>query len=61
MMINEAVRTLIAALLWVGALFTGLLWKAALMLFAWYIRDMTRFTQIDGSIAAMFEVRIAGT
>jgi membrane protein len=36
---------------WIGALFTGLLWKIALEGFSWYIRDMTRFTQVNGSIA----------
>jgi membrane protein len=37
---------------WVGALVTGLLWKLALEGFSWYIRDMTRFTRVNGSIAA---------
>jgi membrane protein len=38
---------------WIGALVTGLLWKAGLEGFSWYIRDMTRFTQVNGSIAAV--------
>jgi len=37
---------------WIGALVTGLLWKLALEGFSWYIRDMTRFTRVNGSIAA---------
>ena len=38
---------------WIGALVTGLLWKGVLEAFSWYIRDMTRFTQVNGSIAAV--------
>jgi len=38
---------------WVGALVTGLPWKAGLEGFSWYVRDMTRFTQVNGSIAAV--------
>ncbi len=38
---------------WIGAVVTGLLWKGALELFSWYIRDMTRFTRVNGSIAAV--------
>lgn len=38
---------------WIGAVVTGLLWKGALELFSWYMRDMTRFTQVNGSIAAV--------
>ena len=38
---------------WVGALLTGLLWKGALLALSWYMRDMTRFTQVNGSIAAV--------
>lgn len=38
---------------WVGALVTGLLWKGALALFSWYVRDMTHFTRVNGSIAAV--------
>jgi len=38
---------------WVGAVFTGLLWKGALEGFSWYMRDMSRFTRVNGSIAAV--------
>jgi len=38
---------------WIGALVTGLLWKGALEAFSWYIRDMGRFTRVNGSIAAV--------
>ena len=38
---------------WVGAFMTGLLWKGALEAFAWYMRDMTRLTRVNGSIAAV--------
>ncbi len=38
---------------WPGALLTGVLWKGALEAFSWYIRDMTRFTRVNGSIAAV--------
>ena len=38
---------------WIGALITGLLWKGALEAFSWYMRDMTRFTRVNGSIAAV--------
>ncbi len=38
---------------WVGALMTGLLWKGALEAFSWYVRDMSRFTRVNGSIAAV--------
>ena len=38
---------------WVGAFLTGLLWKGALQGFAWSMRDMTRFTRVNGSIAAV--------
>ena len=38
---------------WVGAFVTGLLWKGALAAFAWYMGDMTRFTRVNGSIAAV--------
>jgi membrane protein len=36
---------------WIGAVVTGLLWKIALEGFAWYIRDMSVFTRVNGSIA----------
>jgi membrane protein len=38
---------------WIGAFLTGLLWKAALYGFSWYMRDMSRFTRVNGSIAAV--------
>ena len=38
---------------WIGAIVTGLLWKGALEAFSWYIRDMSRFTRVNGSIAAV--------
>jgi membrane protein len=38
---------------WIGALLTGLLWKGALEGFSWFLRDMTRFSRVNGSIAAV--------
>jgi membrane protein len=38
---------------WIGAVVTGLLWKGTLEGFSWYIRDMGRFTRVNGSIAAV--------
>jgi membrane protein len=38
---------------WVGALLTGLLWRGALALLSWYMRDMSSFTRVNGSIAAV--------
>jgi membrane protein len=38
---------------WVGAFLTGLLWKGALEGFSWYMSDMSRFTRVNGSIAAV--------
>src|SRR5262245_35613321 len=38
---------------WVGALVTGLLWKGVLEVFSWYVRDMSRFTRVNGSIAVV--------
>jgi membrane protein len=38
---------------WVGAIFTGVLWRGALFGFSWYVRDMSRFNNIHGSIAAV--------
>ncbi|HKB13891.1 MAG TPA: YihY/virulence factor BrkB family protein [Vicinamibacterales bacterium] len=38
---------------WIGAFITGLLWKGALEGFSWYVRDMSRFTRVNGSIAAV--------
>jgi len=37
---------------WVGALITGLLWRGAYAVFAWYVRDLSRFS-IHGSIGAV--------
>ena len=38
---------------WIGAFITGMLWKGALEGFSWYVRDMTRFNRVNGSIAAV--------
>jgi membrane protein len=38
---------------WVGAVVTGLLWRGALSAFSWYVRDLTRFSNVHGSIAAV--------
>jgi membrane protein len=38
---------------WVGAVLTGLLWKGAFEGFSWAFGDMSRFTRINGSIAAV--------
>jgi membrane protein len=38
---------------WVGAIVTGVLWKIALSVLSWYMYDMTRFTRVNGSIAAV--------
>jgi membrane protein len=38
---------------WIGAFLTGLLWKGALFGFSWWIRDMSRFTRVNGSIAVV--------
>lgn len=38
---------------WLGALVTGLLWKAVLVAFAWFMGDMSRMNRINGSIAAV--------
>jgi membrane protein len=38
---------------WIGAVVTGLLWKGALEGFSWYMRDMSRFTRVNGSVAAV--------
>jgi membrane protein len=37
---------------WVGAVLTGLLWRAAFAGFSWYVRDMSRYS-IHGSIGAV--------
>lgn len=38
---------------WVGAVVTGLLWRGALLGFSWYVKDLSRFSHIHGSIAAV--------
>lgn len=38
---------------WVGAVVTGLLWRGALFGFSWYVRDLSRFSNVHGSIAAV--------
>ena len=38
---------------WIGATVTGLLWKGALEGFSWYVRDMSGFTRVNGSIAVV--------
>ena len=38
---------------WVGAILTGLLWRGALTGFSLYIRDMSRFKSVHGSVATV--------
>jgi membrane protein len=38
---------------WPGAILTALLWQAALEGFSFYVRDMSRFNLVHGSIAAV--------
>ena len=38
---------------WVGAIVTGLLWKAAVLGFSWYVRGGSRFREVNGSIGAV--------
>jgi membrane protein len=38
---------------WVGAVVTGLAWRGALAGFSWYVRDLSRFESIHGSVAAV--------
>jgi len=38
---------------WIGAFLTGLLWKGALSGLGWYMRDMSRFTRVNGWIAGV--------
>jgi membrane protein len=38
---------------WVGAVVTGLAWRGALAGFSWYVRDLTRFESVHGSVAAV--------
>jgi len=38
---------------WVGAIVTGLLWRVTLFGFGWFVGDMSRYTRVNGSIAAV--------
>jgi membrane protein len=38
---------------WLGALMTGLLWDAGFKGFSWFVRDVSQFTRIHGSIATV--------
>ncbi len=38
---------------WVGAILAGVLWQGALSVFSWYVRDLTRWRMIHGSLAAV--------
>jgi membrane protein len=38
---------------WIGALVTGLLWKVTIEAFSRFMGDMSRFTRVNGSIAAV--------
>ena len=38
---------------WLGALITGLLWDGGFKAFSWFIRDVSQFTRIHGSIATV--------
>ena len=38
---------------WLGAVITGLLWDAGFAGFAWFVRDVSQFTRIHGSIATV--------
>lgn len=38
---------------WIGAFLTGMLWRLALTGLGWYMRDMDRFTVVNGSTAAV--------
>jgi membrane protein len=38
---------------WLGGLITGLLWDAGFKGFSWFIRDVSQFTRIHGSIATV--------
>ena len=38
---------------WLGALITGLLWDAGFKGFSWFVRDVSQFTRIHGSIATV--------
>lgn len=38
---------------WLGGLITGLLWDAGFKGFSWFVRDVSQFTRIHGSIATV--------
>ena len=38
---------------WIGAFLTGVLWRIALSGLGWYMRDMSPFTRVNGSVAAV--------
>ena len=38
---------------WLGGLITGLLWDAGFKGFTWFVRDVSQFTRIHGSIGAV--------
>jgi membrane protein len=38
---------------WLGAILTGLLWRGALAGFSWFVRDITRWSLIHGSLGAV--------
>jgi membrane protein len=38
---------------WLGAIVSGFLWRVALAGFSWYLRDLSRFSMVHGSIAAV--------
>jgi membrane protein len=37
---------------WIGALLTGVLWTGAIEALSWFLRDMTRLSRVNGSVAA---------
>jgi membrane protein len=43
---------------WIGAMVTGLLWKGALEAFSWYMGDLSLFSRVNGSIAAVIAFMI---
>jgi membrane protein len=43
---------------WIGAVVTGLLWKGVLEGFSWYMGDLSRFSRVNGSIAAVIAFMI---
>lgn len=38
---------------WLGGLITGLLWDAGFTGFSWFVRDVSQFTRIHGSVATV--------